>query len=255
MTDQHDHDPLKHQHRFILLGEKHLVAYHLSLFKVPAHAYQAVLSITMEPEAAKQAYLTDLHKEKPGGFAYYYSMLTAEEFPLIDIRDGKRTSMEVYLERVTVDKEQKRTFTRLKDGNGKEVKATVKFPDAVRYFEDTETNAAYPEKYTGLLFGTPEETFLAHKLVKKEHWDEVISVTDVKVKGQAPTQTLLDGVPLVTVPAIPEKPYLKTKSPMEPKSAQSGTVKPRSGGDAAPLTFTVSTQRWWNHTSLNTATP
>lgn len=65
MTPSPDHDSPSGSHRFILLGRTNLVAYHLALFRVPAHAFQMVLAIEFTDQAARTAYLDDLKTQPP----------------------------------------------------------------------------------------------------------------------------------------------------------------------------------------------
>ncbi|MFE4971362.1 hypothetical protein ACFRAR_04505 [Kitasatospora sp. NPDC056651] len=257
MTPTPDHDSPSGAHRFILLGQTDLVAYHLALFHVPAHAFQVVLTIDFTDEAARTAYLDDLKAPIPPGKKRYHSLAADPEdpFPLTDIESGKRTSFKALVERVWVDVATgDRKFEGLKDS--KNPVTTVRIlPSGMRYFAPI-GDTPYPPHFTGLVFGTTKETFLAHKLAKPDHWDEVLQVTTTP----SLTQDILDKVPQVTVPSVRDTlvdgvPLNEQISPFTENTAYQGKLTPRAGGTATDVSLTVGVQLWWNSTSLNTAKP
>ncbi|MEU9047689.1 MULTISPECIES: hypothetical protein [unclassified Kitasatospora] len=115
MTTEHRPDTVsatadKLGHRFLLIGKKTIFSYHLGLHHVPIHAFQMITRFGLS-DGLRAKYLTDLdaHKDQQ----VYYSLSTEGHWPLQDIVDGKRTSLPVELERVTVDAQGNRTFTPL----------------------------------------------------------------------------------------------------------------------------------------------
>ncbi|MET8698047.1 hypothetical protein ABZW10_04115 [Kitasatospora sp. NPDC004723] len=240
-------DPLSADHRFILLGRTAFLAYHLSMFHVPAHAFQMVLKVELD-EAARTAYLEDLKKPVPPGKRRYHSLRSSPQapFPLSKIKSGALTGFTGEVERVLADTTGERAFEKLAD-------VTVKvLTSGVLYFEPIGTSD-YPAHFTGLLFGTPTETFLGHRLAKPDHWDEVREVTTVTPQ---PSQSTLDGVPQVTVPSLRDTletgvDLKKQQSPFTEKTTYQAELTPHNGGSASTLSFTTAEQRWWNSTSLN----
>ncbi|MEV7779906.1 hypothetical protein [Kitasatospora sp. NPDC088351] len=252
-------DPLKMQHRFILLGRSTQFAYHLSLFHVPAHAFQLMFRPELDT-AARTAYIDDLNSPVPPGKRRYHSLFTSADDPfrLGDLASGARASFTAQVERVLADTTTGgREFQTLLDGTGRPVTTTVKVqPPGVRYFEPIGTTD-YPPHFTGLLFGTTTETYLAHRLARPDHWDEVREVTALT---PAPTQAALDEVPLVTVATVRDTLQEgvgldQQQSPFAEKTTYRATLTPRSGGTPTDLSFATGEQRWWNSTSLNTAKP
>ncbi|MFD0396556.1 hypothetical protein ACFV84_30455 [Kitasatospora sp. NPDC059811] len=241
-------DPLSADHRFILLGRTTLFAYHLAMFHVPAHAFQMVLKVELD-DTARTAYLEDLKKPVPQGKRRYHSLHSSpkDPFPLSDIKSGTRTSFTAEVERVLADTTTgERQFEKLTDGT---VRITA---SGVLYFEPIGTSD-YPAHFTGMLFGTPTETFLAHRLAKADHWDEVREATAVTPQ---PTQNTLNDVPLVTVPSVRDTLETgvdpnKQQSPFTEKTTYQAKLTPRDGGASSDLSFTAAEQRWWNSTSLN----
>lgn len=128
-------------------------------------------------------------------------------------------------------------------------------PSGMRYFAPL-GDTPYPPHFTGLLFGTTGETFLAHKLAKPDHWDEVLQVT----AAPPPTQDALDKVPQITIPKVRDTltdgvPLENQTSPFTENTSYQGALAPRTGGTATDVSLTVGLQLWWNSTSLNTAKP
>ena len=234
------HDPLHAVHRFILLGRAQVFAYHLALFQIPAHQYQAVLEVDLT-EPAKGKYLTDLDTPKDPAYTYFYTCSTLEHFPLVDIATGARRSLQV--ERVEVDAEGRRRFTPLAGAVG-DIRVRN---DGVRHFEPT--GGPYPASLTYLLFGRGHEVYLAHQLARRPHWDEVIEATGFGGVDQA----TLDRVPTVTT-RLPEHRDRLEASPLRRGSAYPAELA-RPGGGTTPVEFTVGEQRWWNHTTLNDVMP
>jgi hypothetical protein len=240
------------EHRFILLGRKTFFAYHLGLFFVPPHAFQMILKVDLGAPAA-DAYLTDLATGVPEGKKRFYSLKTQPPFfPLSDIHNGTRHSFDAVVERVLMDTATAgRTFTPLKGADGNDVITTVTIrTGGERYFSPIGVTD-YPEHCTGLLFGTPEETYLAHRLAKADHWDEVLAVDHVTPPVSADG---LDSVPVVTVPALPDTlsgDLTQQHSPFTEGTEYKGQTSLHPGDPAQTLTFTAGAQQWWNSTTLN----
>lgn len=236
------HDPLHAVHRFILLGRAHLFAYHLALFQIPAHQYQAVLETDLG-EPAWGTYLTDLDTPKDPALTYFHACRTLEHFPLPDLQTGALRGFPVQVERVEVDAAGTRRFVPLAGAV-----ADLRVRDGgVRHFRPT--GGPYPEHQTYLLFGRDQEVYLAHQLARRPHWDEVVEVVGLGHLGQA----TLDRVPTVTT-RLPDPHHRLPTSPLRPGTAYPAELA-RPDGGTEPLEFTVGKQRWWNHTTLNDVTP
>ncbi|MBD0670409.1 hypothetical protein [Streptomyces sp. CBMA156] len=247
-------------HRFILLGQKTLLAYHLGLFHVPVHAYQVTLRIDFSSAEVRQAYLADLATSVPAGKKRFYSIRAqGDMFDLTEItrKDNSRTSFDVAVERILADTTSgDREFDPLKDSQGKDLTTTVTIqPQELLYFEQIGTATSYPAQFTGLLTGTTDETCLAHKLAKADHWDAVLTVSDLK---PAPSQATLDSAPLVTVPKVADTLTgdLNTQQSQftTGNTYDSSLTSHANGATGSALSFTAGAEHWWNSTSLNTAT-
>lgn len=222
----------RHGHRFLLIGEQTIFAYHLGLYFVPVHAFQMITKFGLD-DRLRTKYLEDLgaHRDQ----RVYYSLFSEGHWPLQEIVDGTRTSLDVELERVTVDQNGNRTFTTLMAVTT----ATCRKGDVVHYKPlDAKT---YPDYLTCLAFGQGAEVHLAHQLAAPKNWDEVITVTDPQGFQQAD----LDHAAAVTIPSIKDAKGVLDKSPLITGQKYDGEIGQRK------VSFRAGRQGWWNHTSLN----
>jgi hypothetical protein len=251
---------LSAKHRFTLHGRdlsqtSTFFAYHVSLFNMPPHKFQMALRIHLRP-IAQSVYLKALQNPPriPEGFKLYYTLYTdpENEFTLYDILQGYRKQFQAYIERVFYDTTNgNRDFRRI-NYNGHPLVAEVEVQRA-RYLEPIGTGR-YSNEFNGLLFGSDEETFLAHRLSKAPDWDEVRTITH-----SVPfSQDTLDDVPQITVYDVrdtlqgypPNRRY-EEQSPFEDQCGYNSTVTRRRDGKEFPMTFSAGEQRWWNSTTLN----
>ncbi|WP_033218590.1 hypothetical protein [Kitasatospora phosalacinea] len=220
----------RHGHRFLLIGKKTIFSYHLGLYHVPIHAFQLITRFGL-PDTLRERYLADLaaHENQQ----VYYSLFTEGHWPLSELVEGTRTSLEVELERVTVNSAGERTFTPILDA----VDVTSRKED-VAHYRPLEPGSDYPDFVTELSFGQDDEVHLAHQLAGAPNWDEVITTVD--------PQGLRPGSATETVVLAVKDPHgAAPKSPLTPGTRYEGRT-----GDRA-VSFTVGRQGWWNNTSLN----
>ncbi|MFD5134131.1 hypothetical protein [Streptomyces olindensis] len=249
-------------HRFTLhghgrSGSRTFFAYHVSLFNAPPHAYQMVLRIQLS-DYVQNIYLNELNNPPciPWGFRLYHSLNTepTAEFPLSDLFNGYRTSFVAYIERVFYDTTNgNRDFQKMYD-EGRPLPVQVNILSA-SYPHPIGTDR-YSSEFSGLLFGSDEETFLAHRLLEAPDWDEVRAIT------HTPNQLLqgtLDDFPQITVhgvrdymqDAYPPTSRYEEKSPFIEDHPYDSTVTRRRDGHKFQLSFSACEQQWWNSTTLN----
>jgi hypothetical protein len=222
----------RHGHRFLLIGEKKIFAYHLGLYYVPVHAYQMITSFGLA-DSLRTLYLEDLDQHRDQ--RVYYSLFSEGHWPLTEITEGTRDKLPVELERVTVDAQGNRTFTKLLDATD----ATCRKEDVV-YFQPLDAKT-YPERLTYLAFGRDLEVHLAHQLAAPKNWDEVITVTSHQ--GFRPAD--LDRAAAVVIPTIMDPHGPVAQSPLTTGQRYEGAL------DGRKVAFTAGRQGWWNNTSLN----
>ncbi|MEV0537667.1 hypothetical protein [Kitasatospora sp. NPDC050463] len=223
----------RHGHRFLLIGKKTIFSYHLGLYYVGLHAFQMITTFELA-DALRETYLTDLaaHEDQQ----VYYSLFSEGHWPLSGITEGTRTSLPVELERVTVDAQGERDFTRIFDATD----AGCHKADVVHY-RPLDPEAGYPDYVTQLVFGRDDEVHLAHKLAGAPNWDEVITTLDpqgFQPSDLAPAATL-------TVPSVKDPHGAAPRSPLTTGTRYEGRIGERT------VSFTAGRQGWWNHTSLN----
>ncbi|RNG22182.1 hypothetical protein EEJ42_21730 [Streptomyces botrytidirepellens] len=221
-------------HRFLLIGKRRIFSYHLALYNVEAHAFQAIVTLSLA-DAVRDAYLADLEKNKDK--RVFYSLFSPDHFPLADLKQGK--TFKVQLERVIVKPDGSREFQKML--NGQQTDAVCRAED-VRYFRKL-GGLEYPTYLTYLLFGEGDEVHIAHELAKKPNWDEVITLTEPRNIDP----TLLSKVPDITIESIEDPHGVVTESPL--KKGQRYDAKINGAG--ASISFKAGRQGWWNHTSLN----
>jgi len=230
----HDSGPLHGVHRFLLIGKKRIFCYHLALYNVEAHAFQALFTFALT-DAVRDAYLADLAINKDR--KVFYSLFAPDHFPLEDLKQGK--TFKVQLERVIVKPDGSREFQKML--NGQQTDAVCR-PTDVRYFRKL-GGPDYPAHLTYLLFGEDDEVHIAHQLAKQPNFDEVVTVTD----PQHIDPMLLDKIPDITIESIDDPHGVVTESPL----TQGQRYEARFDGAGATISFQVGRQGWWNHTSLN----
>nr|WSX75127.1 hypothetical protein OH826_15245 [Streptomyces sp. NBC_00899] len=221
-------------HRFLLIGKSRIFSYHLALYNVEAHAFQAVVTLGLA-DSVREAYLADL--EKDIGKRVFYSLFSPDHFPLADLKQGK--TFKVQLERVVVGTDGSREFQPMLDGQ--QTDAVCRAED-VRYFRKL-GGLEYPAHLTYLLFGEGDEVHIAHQLAEKPNWDEVVTVTDPRDLDPA----LLGKVPDITIASIDDPHGVVQDSPLTKGQRYEAAID----GAGATIGFTAGRQGWWNHTSLN----
>jgi hypothetical protein len=235
---QHRNEPhsseLHGLHRFLLIGRRRIFSYHLALYNVEAHAFQAIVTLDLA-DAVRDAYLADLEENQDK--RVFYSLFSPEHFPLADLKKGK--TFDVRLERVVVRPDGSREFQKMLDG---QQTSAVCRPEDVRYFRKL-GGLEYPRYLTYLLFGEGDEVHIAHELAKKPNWDEVVTVTDT----QNIDPGIMAKVPDITVESIADPHGVVEESPLKKGRRYDAKVD----GAGASISFKAGRQGWWNHTSLN----
>jgi hypothetical protein len=147
-------------HGMLVFGKEKIYASHLPMFHSP-HDYQVLLELELE-ESTKKIYLEQL-QQFPQETVF---TIDPEKFVLPNmINNPKPFKVNLYRGHF------ERGGTKVADS----VLTTIK---QVIYFHKFNKEATKPEKLEYLLFGNEKEQFLAHKIVAKPDFDEVL-VTEV----------------------------------------------------------------------------
>lgn len=152
-------------HNMLIIGTQNTYLYHLPMFSftgfVSPHRYQVILEVSFDADI-KDRYLNDA-KDNPS--ARFYTFNPEERFVLTDLK-GTRDSITGTIFRNHAEK---------KDGKAilQDVVARVK----VLHFEDLSSQPNKLTRLEYLVFGKPDEIFLAHRLALPPDFDQILSVT------------------------------------------------------------------------------
>jgi hypothetical protein len=236
MTTRHDHEEPS-VHSFILAGRKAVHGYHLAMFGMAEHRYQVVVKYDLPTEIVDM-YLAD-RTEHPNS---WHAVRNTVDMVLPPIGDGSVTEYRARLDRVT------------QTGNGEdrvweplsgEFTARIKHVLNFRPFSDED----FPPHLTYLLYGEDDEAHIAHRLVKRPHFEQIITLDRVP-DGVA--QDDLENAVEVTIPAAPDNgngghPW--TTRPLPDRSYDA--LLHRQAGKPVPIRLDLADERWWNITTLN----
>jgi hypothetical protein len=238
MTTQHEHeDPSVHS--FILAGREAVFGYHLAMFGMAEHRYQVVLKYDL-PTDIVELYLKD-RAQNPDS---WHAVRNTADMVLGPIGDGTVTEYPARLDRVTqTGNGEDRIWEPLSEGFTARIERVLNF----RRFDDNED---FPPHLTYLIYGEGDEAHIAHRLVKRPHYEQIITLTRVP-DGVTPAD-LANAVEL-TIPAVPDdghngRPW--TTRPL-PDRTYDALLHRKPGTAPAPITLDLAGERWWNITTLN----
>jgi hypothetical protein len=223
-------------HGMLLFGEKRVYLSHLPLFSMQVHRYQVLLEATFtkaggDPQAA---YVKD-RRAHPDISIYTFDP-SPFVLPELDPKDPKRKS---FTGRTVRGHFERKGNVQLDEGVTANVTRVVHF----RPF-DAKAEALPELEY--LLFGEPDDAFLAHLITRPPDFDHVLSV---KVLGhQFTAEELSRGVPL-TFPGKPNTATARVKGPL-PVAAQ---IKSASAAAAKPLQVQARAEIYFEEGELESA--
>jgi hypothetical protein len=239
MTTRHDHeheDPSVHS--FILAGRETVFGYHLAMFGMAEHRYQVVLEYDL-PNDITELYLKD-RADHPDS---WHAVRNTQDMVLPPIGDGTMTEYPARLDRVTqTGNGEDRIWEPISNGFTARITRVLNF----RRFDDHE---AFPAHLTYLIYGQGNEAHIAHRLVKRPHYEQIITLTRVPA---GVTQDDLANAVELTIPTVPDnghdgRPWTTRPLPDPAYDAQLH----RTPGTPTPITLDLADERWWNITTLN----
>jgi hypothetical protein len=197
-TIHHHPMPEKDTHNMLVLGEKTIFLSHLPMFH-GNHAFQVILEGTFSSPGSdpQQIYTLDRRSHPK---TKMYTLNPQEDFVLSDLftpdpQRPARSSFKANVFRGHFEREGREQILTNIDVNTKRVVYSQKLPTAKK------TSAL---KY--LLFGKPEELFLAHFISKPPDFDQVLSV---KIPGHNFTDEELSQQIFVTVAGKKNSPAVR----------------------------------------------
>ena len=168
LTQHKPSDPnnsLVAKHGFFMLGTEQLFLYHSVQFKVPAHAFQMIMTATLE-ESAMNTYRADVAAHAGDGSVWL--LHNHEKFALSSLRAG--STFQTNVKRLKPDRDYAKPFL-----VPELVTVTI---DQVLYFRPLNPGNSYmqPPASPYILFGNGVEKFLAHRLAWWQDYDVLEAV-------------------------------------------------------------------------------
>ncbi|SOB88759.1 hypothetical protein [Streptomyces sp. 1331.2] len=238
MTTRHDHeheDPSVHS--FILSGRDTVFGYHLAMFGMAEHRYQVVVEYDL-PTDIVDIYLKD-QADRP---ASWHAVRNTEDMVLPPIGDGSVTEYPARLDRVTqTGNGEDRIWEPISGGFTARVKRVLNFR---RFSEEP-----FPAHLTYLLYGQGKEAHIAHRLVRRPHFEQIFTLRQVPDGVKA--DDLANAVE-ITIPSVPDNGHDGQPWTTRPLSDGSYPAMLHRGKAApTPITLDLGDERWWNITTLN----
>ncbi len=199
-------------HGMLLFGRERFYVSHLPMFHSP-HDYQAILEVEIDP--ASRALLEADRAANPGR----YHTIVPESMVLPDVVRERRSF------RADIASGH---FER----GGQTIGAGIQFQiKRVVYFKKFRPTDPRPTASRQVLFGTPDDAYVAHDITRPPDFDQI---SQVSVKSQALRQRLATetSVPL-DIPGTPDTTALTSGQPV--------SVQPRTPPGAAPSMLTPQT--------------
>ncbi|MDH6129901.1 hypothetical protein [Kitasatospora sp. GP82] len=238
MTTRHDHD---HEdpsvHSFILAGREAVHGYHLAMFGMAEHRYQVVVKYDL-PTDIIDTYLKD-QAEHPNSF---HAVRNTEDMVLPPIGDGSVTEYPARLDRVTqTGNGEDRIWEPISGGFTARIEKVLNF----RRFSEED----FPAHLTYLIYGQGDEAHIAHRLVKRPHFEQIITLQ--RVPDGVTREDLANAVE-VTIPAVPDNGHGGQPWTTRPLPGRSyDALLHRGSAKPVPITLALRDERWWNATTLN----
>ncbi|MCU7820783.1 hypothetical protein [Kitasatospora sp. DSM 101779] len=238
MTARHEHeheDPSVHS--FILAGRDTVFGYHLAMFGMAEHRYQVVLEYRL-PTDIVDIYLKDRadHPES------WHAVRNTEDMVLPPIGDGTVSEYPARLDRVTqTGNGEDRVWEPISGGFTARIERVLTF----RRFSEED----FPAHLTYLIYGRGDEAHIAHRLVKRPHYEQIVTLQRVP---EGVTQDDLARAVELSVPGVPDGghgglPW--TTRPLPDRTYPA--LLHRDPARPTPITLTLGDERWWNITTLN----
>ena len=235
MTTRHEHeDPSVHS--FILAGRDTVYGYHLAMFGMAEHRYQVVLAYDLPTEIV-EIYLKD-QAEHPESF---HSVRNTQDMVLQPIGDGTVTQYPARLDRVTqTGNGADRIWEPISGGFTAKITRVLNF----RPLRDEE----FPEHLTYLIYGQDGEAHIAHRLVKRPHFEQIFTLR--RVPDGVTAQDLAATVE-VTIPTVVDGGHGGLPWATRPLPERTYPALLHRGSDQVPTMLELDEERWWNSTTLN----
>ncbi|NUJ99600.1 hypothetical protein HRW23_10415 [Streptomyces lunaelactis] len=237
MATRHDHeheDPSVHS--FLLAGRKTIHGYHLAMFGMAEHRYQVLLKYNL-PTDVINTYLMDAQAHPES----FYAVRNTEPMLLPPVGDGTLTEYPARLDRVTqTGNGEDRVFEPIKEGFTARIKEVLNF----RRF----TQEDFPAHLTYLIYGEGDEAHIAHRLVDRPHFEQIITLRHVP---DGLTQDDLSRAVEVTIPSVPDNGHGNEPWTTRPLPNSDYKAVLHRNGTAQPITLPLGDERWWNITTLN----
>ncbi|WP_457034145.1 hypothetical protein [Kitasatospora sp. P5_F3] len=238
MTTRHEEHEDPSVHSFILSGREAVFGYHLAMFGMAEHRYQVVLEYGL-PADIVDTYLKDQadHPES------WHAVRNTQDMVLPPIGDGTVTEYPARLDRVTqTGNGEDRIWEPISGGFTARISRVLTF----RRFSAED----FPAHVTYLLYGQGEEAHIAHRLVDRPHYEQILTLRHLP---DGVTQQDLAKAVELTIPTVPDaghndRPW--TTRPL-PDPSYPALLHRTPGAPPLPITLDLAEERWWNITTLN----
>ena len=217
-------------HGMLIVGEQTVYLSHLPMFTMEEHKYQALFEVTLtkdgdDPEAT---YVQD--RQRTG--TRVYTLVPEEEFVLTELapeHPGGAPSRNSFPARIVRNHfERPPTNPNLARGVTVDIKHVV-------CFKELNPNAPRPEVLAYQLFGNGAGLFLAHVIVRRPDFDQVLAA---KVRGREFTDHELRAGVTIEFPGRPDDPEVR----LQEGERISGTATLAGGGAPIPVEVEVGTE-------------
>jgi hypothetical protein len=231
----HEHEE-ESVHSFLLAGRETIHGYHLAMFGMAEHRYQVLVRYNLPGEVI-DTYLAD-RASHPASF---YAVRNTVPMLLPPLGDGTLTEYPARLDRVTqTGNGEDRIFEPIKDG------FTARVGDVLHFRKFSQED--FPPYLVYLIYGAGEEAHIAHRLVDRPHFEQIIDLR--QVPDGITQQELSQGLE-VTIPAVPDNGHAGAPWTTRPLPDTEYRAILNRNGDSEPITLALGEERWWNITTLN----
>jgi hypothetical protein len=186
------------QHAFVMVGQKTLFLWHLTMLWMEMHEYEVVLRASVTPEA-RETWEKDARVHSAQ--TYFLGNLKDDPMAIPDLATGARRSFRASIW-AGIPFEHRYPHWPW-DGIEPLVADTPVTVERVVAFRHFDLQQNYPESLTYLLFGADKEAHLGHCQTREPDFDEVITLEEAP--SWLPPQLLEAGVH-VNFPDLPATP-------------------------------------------------